>query len=86
MILCVLSDEWMLGVPCPTKRGDFAIGFQGGKLIAAGGLGESGHCNVEKFEVMCMQKKLKHNYGKALCFSLIICTVFCVFNFLSSVS
>lgn len=29
----------MLGQPMPTKRGDFAIGYQGGKVIAAGGLG-----------------------------------------------
>lgn len=35
-----LAECWSVGQGMSTKRGDFAVAFLGGKLIAAGGLGK----------------------------------------------
>lgn len=35
-----LTAQWKIGVNMPTKRGDFAIGVVGNKVICAGGLGK----------------------------------------------
>jgi hypothetical protein len=34
-----ISEEWTIGTPMPSKRGDMAIGVVGPKVICAGGLG-----------------------------------------------
>lgn len=36
------NPQWKIGVNMPTKRGDFAIGVVGNKVICAGGLGSQG--------------------------------------------
>ena len=34
------TETWKIGIPMPTKRGDFAIGILGNKVVCAGGLGK----------------------------------------------
>ena len=60
---CFVSETWHIGKPMTTKRGDFAVGFIGDKVIVAGGLGtvvflysavtlqlpRSGLCKEKKF-------------------------------------
>jgi len=44
--VCEIFDidkgEWRSGAAMPTKRGDFAVGVMGGKVVCAGGLGNDG--------------------------------------------
>lgn len=43
MVLTVLSsslETWKVGKNMTNKRGDFAIGYLGNQVVAAGGLGE----------------------------------------------
>ncbi|KAH9489618.1 Kelch domain-containing protein 8B [Bulinus truncatus] len=41
-VFSIEKEEWTTCKPMPTKRGDFAVGIIGGKMICAGGLGNDG--------------------------------------------
>ena len=60
MIILLLSAQWKIGTNMPTKRGDFAIGVVGGKVICAGGLGKNPNlskiCKKHKLSEYCKNR------------------------------
>lgn len=63
------KETWTIGAPMKTKRGDFAIGFHSGHVIAAGGLGNEGKpMNLaEAYDPVSNQWKSLPNMTVPLC-------------------
>jgi N-acetylneuraminic acid mutarotase len=63
------KETWITGAPMLTKRGDFAVAFQSGRLIVAGGLGNEGKplCQAEAYDPVANQWTALPNMAVPLC-------------------